>query len=571
MIPMSKKVKLTLFFRCLTIFNLFIILFRLPTFATEASEKSSFSFNESLGLIAVAADKVDTAPVLDGIISEGEYVSKVEFTIAQGLSLTADSGEVVSSNYLEQYSDVKENVSVSYDDEYFYVAIDLSINDGKYTAFYHQLHGNVYSFAISLGVDPLENVAARSAALRNVYYFASSSKEAIAVTGARISFINGELRNELKISSSLKALKNNGYTDKNDVLWNGEKYCKESKFVCNENKSAASFECRIPVGDVLLSLSEEKREEVLGLLQNEEEFCGSFMAQASLAGMPSSSLMACTAVSAKDFCSYDDGKTWNEALIADFGIAPSTAYAIDYLMAPLSFGGRETSSPGNDNDDAPAQNENVDKDGTAVNNNVNNDNASDNVLVQNEEQNTESNLQEQQKPNSSNSLPNREEGKDGGSEGGNIKENNQTESNTKEENEEKDAAEQTKKEETIKPEDSKEEKINEEDLVTILPNSEYEIMLPDDFSEKNASSFDHDAFEDESVFEELPDADDNLPEHTEIIPLDSEDDGSTENVLGTVVPFLAAVLMLVSVIAVAFIFFKIEKEEKNAEKTKKTP
>ncbi len=453
---------------------LIVLAFSLSISTAAATFSKSFSFSslENLGVAAIFANKADEAPAIDGTVSNNEYKGENILTTSDGLSFATEDGFEITEDKREALGNINETVSVSYDDRYFYVAIRLFAPNGVLLPYDHDLYGNVFSVYISLSVAAGEDLLSRQAVLSNCYYFSSDSLSAVAMSGMRLQKQDNALKNVLQISSSMEAFQNKGFLDDMNVLWNGEKYCKEAAITLNGENSLLTFECRIPVGDVLLCLENDDRSEALSALKKEKAFVGSFLSRISVNSLADSSPLCVTSgISAKSVCPFSDtGETWNKVFVSHFMIQQTAAYSIDWLMTPLSFGGKL------ENEDDGAGNIL-----SAVGDKPLNESVDDKEIAH----------------------------------------------------------------------------IGAPPAVTTGTDVKDPVM-------------NQDALEDESVFDDLPDPGETLPEHTEIIPIESEaTKGESKNVFGSVFPFLAGVLMLVSVFVIAYVFFKNEKEEKNAKKTKK--
>jgi len=463
--------------KCLSCFYrsvFFLLAFPLAVNSSAAGSAAEFSFPQSSEFLSVPAEKVTAAPLPDGKIDNNEYGEGEALSSFSGLYFSDADGFEVTETQKEAYKNINETILVSFDDRYFYVALKLVSPEGRLGIYDHGLYGKVFSVSISLGFTKEEDLLSRQATLNNCYYFSCDSVEPVEVSGTRLRKENDSLKNVLQISSSVKAFQDRGFVDEEKTLWNGAKYCKEAAAFLNDKGSEISFECRIPVGDVLLCLKEEDRPDILSSLKDEETFFGSFLSQISVNSLTGSSPMLVTSgISAKSECTcVDSGETWNEVFISGLGLPRATAYAIDWIMTPLSFGGENS----NENESRPIT------------------------------------------PDvSKNNIP-----------GTNNKNNGETEVDV---------------------------------LVTPPPVSFGQAFV--DHSQNEG------LVEDESVFEGLPETGENIPEHTEILPLEPEDEEETSSIWGSVLPFITGILMLVSVLIIAIIFFHKEKEEKNAEKSKK--
>ena len=356
--PMSFFIKKSISFLCVSVFIVPAFFLGIGTTAAQIPEGFSFSSPESLGLSAISAEKTDSVPILDGTVSSGEYTNKNILTPSHGLVFSTEDSYEVSEDKKTALRNVVETVSVSYDDRYFYVAMELFDPNGAIAPYSHALYGEVFSVVISLGASPNSDLLSRQAVLKNCYYFLLDSPSAVAVSGIRLQKRDGVLKNVLQISSSAKTLQNNGFSDDEKILWNGEKYCKEAVYTLDGERSKFSFECRIPIGDVLLSLDENERREALSALKREEAFFGSFLSQISVNSLSDSAPLCVTSgILTKSVCPFSNvGESWNEAFVSDFGIAKSVANTIDWLMMLLSFGGK-TENGGTGNAIAPADGE----------------------------------------------------------------------------------------------------------------------------------------------------------------------------------------------------------------------
>lgn len=473
---MSKNVRKSSVARRLFPLIAFLILLFDPVSAANIPDGFSFSSPMDLGLKAVYGYHNETPPVLDGFVAEGEYEGETVCKPGAGLVVSAEDGTEVSEEISGPFTAMEEVVHLNFDPSYFYVAIELSFSANGFSAYRHVSYGNVISVAVDLSAEDGENVAARHAGLRNVYYFSLSSPSPLAVSGTRLRYTSERFQSVTQISSTISSFKNCGYTDTDGEIWNGERYCREASLLCNEGMTRAVFECRIPVGDVLSCIDETKRAEVLTKMENGDFFCGSFLSQVSVGSLAGAScLTATTGIPTKSVCTFsDDGESWNEVLIRDFGLSKSTSYAIEWLMSPLVFGADDNmfSNPSFPDDDGKRE------------------------------------LSENTHDAPSPSL----------------------------------AAPSTTANSGI---------LTEEKTDPPIPETE-------------------DREEDESVFDGLPDEGDHIPESTEILPIENDEEGNETGLASSLILLLAGIFMLVSVIIVAFVFFKKEKEEKNNEKTKKS-
>ncbi|MBR4287983.1 MAG: hypothetical protein IKT50_00935 [Clostridia bacterium] len=475
---MSKYIK-----KCISFFFkqfVLVLAFSLGINASGAQlpEKISFSSPKHLGLSAVCAEKSTVAPVLDGTVLENEYNEKNTLTPSYGLTIATGDGGEGAERKRDAYKNIKETVSVFYDDWYFYISMELIAPDGNLAPYCCDPYGDVFLVSVSLGLDEGADPVSCQAVLNNNYYYSLDSSSVVAVSGVRLRKQGNALKNTLQISSSVKMFQNKGFVDDENVLWNGEKYCEEASAVLNDDFTKLSFQCRIPVGDVLLCLEETQRTDAFLALKNDKAFCGSFLSQISVGSLTDDTpLLAVSGLSAKSVCPYSEtGESWNEVLVSDFGLSQETSYAIDWIMSPLFFGGKQEEESA-DATDSIDTSDLTDRD---LENKTNQGDACDSV---------------------------------GDLSGG----------------------------ESEKLEKTQNESVSVEGLV-----------------------------EDESIFDHLPDAEDPLPEHTEIIPIETDAaNAESSTSFGSVLPFFAGILMLASVFIIAYVFFRKEKEEKNAKKSKK--
>lgn len=474
---MSKYIK-----KCISfLFKQFVIALAfsssISAFGAQLPEKFSFSSPKHLGLSAVYAEKNTIIPVSNEDVFENKYDGKNTLTPSCGLNIATVDGCEVAEGKRDEYKNIKETVSVFYDDRYFYIFMELTAPDGNLAPCYCDPYGDVFLVSVSLGLDEGTDPVSCQAVLSNNYYYSIDSSSVVAVSGVRLRKQGNILKNTLQISSAVKVLENKGFVDDENVLWNGEKYCNEASVALSDDFAKLTFECRIPVGDVLLCLEEAQRAEAFLALKNNKAFYGSFLSQISVGSLKGDNpLLAVSGLSAKSVCPYSEtGKSWNEILASDFGLPQETAYAIEWIMSPLSFGGMHEESED-------------------VTHSIQASDLTDRDL------------------------------------------------------------------------ESKTDQGSACDGVDALTGDESEKLE----KIQNETNLDDGLPEDESVFDHLPDAEDTIPEHTEIIPIETDatkEEGSTT--IGSVLPFFAGILMLASVFIIAYVFFRKEKEEKNAKKGKK--
>lgn len=463
---MSKNV---LFLRKVVCFFLLALISIRISVASFASRFDSvLSLLDESGMKCVSTNVATQAPFADGVIGDDEYALFNDFSVGSGIFLYSSDGKATVS---DRYSSMEWKQALCFDDTYAYFAMKLEFPDAALHTYPHPSFGNVVSVSVFLGLDRGEDPACRNAGLENVYYFSMSEPKPVAVSGLRLKYIGDRYQLLSQISSTQVKYSDTGFVDESGTTWTGEKYLGEAGLAVAADAGSATFECRIPLGDVLITVDEKNGTDALERLKNDSDFKGSLQARISLCPLTGDEyLLASLGRSALDEIS-DSEESFREALISRFGQSKNTAYAVEWI--PSVFSMTSVSAPS-----LPSQTDSDGKDGS-------------------------------------------------GSE--------------------------------TDPEIG-----NQENPFTDKPSvDEDQPSVPKPLPETGAT------VDDESVFDGLPDADDPLPENTEVLEIEAEE-GSGSTLISSVMLLIAGIFMIASVIAVAYFFFKKEKEEKNNEKAKKS-
>lgn len=292
-----------------------------------------------LGIPSLVCNTTSSSPKLDGKIESAVY--------GKGTNLTLNSGLFIHSGSKENIVDFSQANYLSADENYFYIGVELSSN-GNYDIspfdsyiYYKNKLGYVYSFTLNLGMTPGESPYQRESYFSNTYYFSAESLECVCVLGNRGFYTSdGKIKYALKISSYSSVYENNGFTDADGEKWTAAKYMENavlSEEISEENQKLV-FEFKVPIEDVLLSVSPENQEEVrTSFFDKEQILCGTFGTKLSNEE-EESALVAGFSLSAA--CPYsEEGKDWKNILSSHFN-TQGTLLSQESLPLPIYLTGK---------------------------------------------------------------------------------------------------------------------------------------------------------------------------------------------------------------------------------------
>ncbi len=313
----------------------------------------SFSFCDlsSQGLPSMHGSRSNAPVLLDGKITEGEYGRCNFARWNEGIRLLSlggqyDNGDLAPLFGLDLEGVLQENY-LSFDNRYFYLGVRLLLPDMDMIGSYqHPKAGAVYLISVSLGLTPGEDPVERSSCLTNRYFFSADGLDCIALSGTRmINWGEGESELVLSFSSFTTEDQNIGYTDFDGLLWNSDRYRKEAVLTqeMTEGKCLVTFEARIPIGDVLLSVEPARRDQIsLTLKTGKGQICGSFFTQISVTdcvpgnGGLTTPLCISTGIAGNSPCPFSDsGESWSCVIRNSHINSEGLICTVDYLPTPI--------------------------------------------------------------------------------------------------------------------------------------------------------------------------------------------------------------------------------------------
>lgn len=261
----------------------------------DASAKD-FTFTD-LSDFGISSLGVYRAPSvsIDGTVSPSEYGSGTSFLDGSGLYLL--KSDAYSDAVRPSSATVQESY-VALSGEYVYCALRLRSGDGAPIPLNKEF-GPCYRVSISLSLSEGEHPALRGSALTNDYYFSAEDHTCISFYGDRIARSLTEKAVSAKpLSSMTEKYRENGLVTSDGVLWNAAQYCNNTCFSLENvgGVSTLTFEAKIPLEDVLLSVHPTERDKIrIAVKSASRTLCGSFSSQIYLSertclitGLPSS-------------------------------------------------------------------------------------------------------------------------------------------------------------------------------------------------------------------------------------------------------------------------------------------
>lgn len=313
------------------------------------------------GIPSFYSYKVQSAPVIDGVISTGEYpaVSNVA-TVGNGLSVTNSGATVDFTNdaatedgktFRDLFSAYTLTSYLAYDNEFAYIAEVLSAPEMlSHTTANGQ--NSTMNVNLRLGINQSELLPEAYSALTNSYAYRNNAEGDLAsyyvsacTTGTRI------LRNLASPSPSMIILSNStAYYDANGVDWTLNEYKKEqnTNIQATENPETGLYEYvyeyRIPLGDLFQTCNQVPD---LNTLLSQNVFYGSYLFQVCVTrtgGMNGNTQLYLStgfggsrAISPYDKNSTAADSNWMTAVRAFWPATNGGSAAVSYIPSPVVF------------------------------------------------------------------------------------------------------------------------------------------------------------------------------------------------------------------------------------------
>ncbi len=317
------------------ILSIFVVFCLFVPVSADGALPPDFSLCDfsDLGVPSIPCLQITNIPILDGVISSGEYPSFV--TMRPGAGLCLSSEKEVDANGVFQ-----ENCVTS-DGDYFYVALRITAPSQFSFGYSHKDMGKVYSLSVNLGMTPGEDPASRFSLLHNKYYFDTETFACVGVSGYRVYHTpEGASRFSLQISSLKEIHRENGFVDAKGDKWTASHYQKNAFFTVEIRGEECIYtaEFRIPVGDVLLSVSPDLKDTAFKIFKEKSGvLCGSFSTDFSC---PVSKESILCGIYLENSCTYlNDGRSWYEAIADKYPNADSFLDEATFLSIPFYLSG----------------------------------------------------------------------------------------------------------------------------------------------------------------------------------------------------------------------------------------
>jgi len=336
---MNKKIKS---FVCLllALSTAFVLLFSVG----YADSEFSFFDMTCFGVPAIQGGTCVGTPCLDGKIEAGEYGDRsTRLYYGKGISFQSEGGGEELSDFRLVFNGEQEklfqDVSVSYNENCLYLAVMLSPDASSLVSpVLHELAGRAYRVSVSLSLASTQSVPERLSNFSNHYFFSPADGSCIAVTGRRIRYGEDGIGRFIGTVSSFSPKSERPYIE-GAQIWNGNEYQKHAVLSDKSANERTVFECEIPIGDLLQTLTEEKRTLALQHLKNgTDAFCAGISLEFSVADSylttAGKSLCLATGISSGGLCPFSQsGETWNQYLSNT--LFAGTSYTLERIPLPL--------------------------------------------------------------------------------------------------------------------------------------------------------------------------------------------------------------------------------------------
>ncbi len=337
--------------------------FCLPVYATYADQTSTAYIQvgtsahdlQAYGLHSFISSYVSTAPVMDGIISVGEYnsgnIPSDVATIGNGLSLTNNLGTTdYTEEFGKEYEDFTVKTYLSYDDTYAYIAEEVQTKSGI------DLSANpVLNATVRYGLSQSDAIPEAHARLSNTYSYVFDG------TGFTVKPLASADRTYKKLDGAVTTTVQVDLDPYNDgtTTWTREEYSKAANTAVSYTQADGThtyvFEYRIPLAEAIYSSTGRySKEDVSALLQN-EMFYGSFLFQVAVTRTggedQDKQFFLTTGYAAnKKTLPYSGGKdtsasTWANAVKEYWTTLKGEYLSVAYIASPVVHGGKTVQNP----------------------------------------------------------------------------------------------------------------------------------------------------------------------------------------------------------------------------------
>ena len=353
------------------VFSVFSFLFLHQAAAAVLPEPINLHDFSSLGVHTLCAARTDVPPVLDGKAESGEYpLEAAHLSPGNGAFFTDANGERLLSS--PEASGVSANVWLCYDQTYFYTALEFSFPASSREQYLAERSAG-WDLFLLLALDGESGLAGTQSRLLNRYLFSPGSELPTSFSGERAAVAENELPLYApRLSSSWAAYRDNGVTAADGECWTADFYRTQCRAVesQNGNENAVTFEMRVPIEDVLLSLKPEKRQGALSAIRSGEDFFGVFSFRFAVSGPVGNRVYFSNARPAEDVMipGADAAFPLPQAYLADHPSEEPNVNRIAFLPSPLhaSVSGKRLAASGALLSETPPQLENSPPEGSLL-------------------------------------------------------------------------------------------------------------------------------------------------------------------------------------------------------------